>query len=490
LLQDLALNTGNEIAIHYVPLDDLADTFLIGNSKKHDTDKLIESIQRYGFRDPIAFDINLNKGTGGIVEGNGRLEALLEMRSLLMTIPRGVKEGWIVPVIFGVNATSESEAVAFSVEHNWSVLWGAGEIDLDFATSLFDEDALKEQLEWLDAENSLPLSIESNIDELIDRLDNDGTERAYSDLHEDEIPQEVETRVKKGDIWQLGKHRVYCGDSTDKVKVKEFLGDRRVEMLFTSPPYADLRTYEKGTDLSLEKITSFIPAWREYANYLVVNLGLKFQNHEVVPYWQEYLNVSQKNNLKLLAWNVWDKKQAGSIAHATNMFCLTHEWLFVFGEKAKNLNRTIPNQLDKYEQRHGKNVLSDGILKSVRKADDTMFETTSCAYTHHQIHSVLNLFPELSNIRKEHPAVYPVGLPLAYIEAMTNPKDIIADCFLGSGTTLIASEQCDRICYGTELSENYCDVILTRWEKLTGQTAVLEKNIEKYDRVSLTLDSE
>lgn len=176
MLKDLAQECGDAIAIHYVSLEDLEDTFLTGNSKKHDTAKLIDSIQRYGFRDPIAFDSNLNDGTGGIVEGNGRLESLVEMRDAGKTLPRGIKEGWKVPVLFGLDATSEEEAVAFSVEHNWSVMWGIDDLDLDFVKSMFDENALKEQLEWLDAENSLPISVDDNLNELLGNLDAENTD--------------------------------------------------------------------------------------------------------------------------------------------------------------------------------------------------------------------------------------------------------------------------------------------------------------------------
>ncbi len=169
-LKELAEKTGDEIAIHYVSLDDLQDTFLDGNSKNHETTKIIESIRRYGFRDPIAFDPALNDNNGGIIEGNGRLESLIEMRSQGMNLPRGLKEGWLVPVIFGVNATSEAEAVAFSIEHNWSVMWGS-DLELDQITSMFDDSALKEQLEWLNTDNSLPISIDNDLDELLERLE-------------------------------------------------------------------------------------------------------------------------------------------------------------------------------------------------------------------------------------------------------------------------------------------------------------------------------
>ncbi len=188
-LKQIAETTGDAIAVHYVSLDDLQDTFLDGNSKKHDTAKIIESIRRYGFRDPIAFDPSLNEGKGGIIEGNGRLESLIEMRSSGMNLPRGVQDGWKVPIIFGVNASSEAEAVAFSIEHNWSVLWGS-DIDLESITLMFDDNALKEQLEWLDTENSLPLSIDNNLDELLERLNEDETEaipKNNKDIDENEL---------------------------------------------------------------------------------------------------------------------------------------------------------------------------------------------------------------------------------------------------------------------------------------------------------------
>jgi hypothetical protein len=137
MLLELPQKSENAIALHYVPLDQLSSTFLDGNSKKHDTDKIIESILRYGFRDPITFDPALNDGQGGIIEGNGRLESLIEMRDRRMNVPRGLKENWEVPILFGVNSASEAEAIAYSVEHNWSVLWGS-DADLEQILSMFD----------------------------------------------------------------------------------------------------------------------------------------------------------------------------------------------------------------------------------------------------------------------------------------------------------------------------------------------------------------
>ena len=77
---------------------------------------------------------------------------------------------------------------------------------------------------------------------------------------------------------------------------------------------------------------------------------------------------------------------------------------------------------------------------------------------------------------KPHPAMFPVALPGEYIKACTDESDTVYEPFCGSGTTLIAAEQLNRKCYGMEISPAYCDVIVKRWENLTGKVATLEAN--------------
>jgi len=160
-LTAIAEKAGDELQIHYVGLSSLADKFLEGNSKLHNMDTLAESVNRYSFRDPIAFDSELNGGTGGIVEGNGRLSYLLSAKKSGEDAPRGIKateEDWFVPVVFGVDASDESEAVAYSVSHNLSALWGSDLTFLDM-TRLFDEDLLKGQLTGLE---TLPVGLDDS----------------------------------------------------------------------------------------------------------------------------------------------------------------------------------------------------------------------------------------------------------------------------------------------------------------------------------------
>lgn len=150
-----------------------------------------------------------------------------------------------------------------------------------------------------------------------------------------------------------------------------------------------------------------------------------------------------------------------------------------FGDEKKRLNRTVPNQLDKYEARHGKDSQNGITEKSVRQKDGSMKNTSSATYTHHQLHSVIQQTPELGHVRKNHPAIYPLKLPGEYIKALTNKGDRVFDPFLGSGTTLIAADQLNRICYGVEIEPKYCHVIIERYRnhcEKVGKDCVVKVN--------------
>lgn len=238
-LKDLSNKAGDEICINYVSLKDLENTFLEGNSKKHNTTKLIDSIQRYGFRDPLTFDPSLNEGEGGVVEGNGRLQSLVEMRDKGMNIPRGIKDKWLVPVIFGVGAKTEAEAVAYSVEHNWSVTWGS-DIDLNSILSMFDDNALSEQLDFLQQESSLPISLGDDLEEILEHFgltDEEESENIERDASSGGISANIEPRCEVGQIWQLGRHKILVGDCLDEVGISKLLEGESPGLIWSDPPY-------------------------------------------------------------------------------------------------------------------------------------------------------------------------------------------------------------------------------------------------------------
>jgi len=165
-LTAIAEQAGDELQIHYVSLSSLADKFLEGNSKLHSMSDLSDSIARYDFQDPMKFDSSLNGGGGGIVAGNGRLEWLLWAKDAGQAAPRGIKakdDEWFVPVVFGVEFKDENEAIAFSISHNLSPMWGSDLTFLD-QTRLFDEDKLKVQLVGLAelSPNVLPVGLDGS----------------------------------------------------------------------------------------------------------------------------------------------------------------------------------------------------------------------------------------------------------------------------------------------------------------------------------------
>lgn len=480
-LQEIATRSGDELTIQYVLLSELSDKFANTNPKLHDIPEIAASIKRHGFKDVIEYDAALNNGSGGIVAGNGRLEALIHLHSTKSDPPRGVKltaDGqWTIPVQFGVNSESNDESLAYLIANNNLGLSGSEFTAVDVA-KLYDAEEYLALLQQLDEADALPVSVsDAELDELMELIGGVG-DGGVGNGDEDvvsfvENPDEnkLESRCKFGDIWQLGNHFMMCGDSTSRTDVDALTHSKKAVLLFTSPPYSTMREYKKGTDLSVTSLARVFSTW--HSEFFAVNLGLKFKNSEVVPYWDEWTQYAKQCGLKMLAWNVWDKITGGSVGSATNMFMLTHEWIFVFGKERKRLNRIIPNQMDKYVKRHGEQVLSDGFTTFNRQSHGKVEGSSSCAYTHHQLHSVIQnyYFAARNPILNRHPAPFPIELPEQYILSFSDENDVIFEPFLGSGTTLMACEKTNRICYGMDLNEEYCDITLWRWEEYTGQKA-------------------
>ena len=260
-----------------------------------------------------------------------------------------------------------------------------------------------------------------------------------------------------GEIYQLGSHRLLCGSSTDENDVARLMEGTKAKMLFTSPPYSDMRDYNGGKDLSVENLVSFIGCYLPYTDYQCVNLGLQRRDAEVLEYWNSYIEAARQAGYKMLAWNVWDKGVVGSIGLQKAMFPIRHEWLFVFGTEPFAINRT-------WEKKEC-NINAKKIRNKVRQKDGTTrFSTVGdTSNPLKAMESVLPVMVELGSIRHEHPATFPVGLPLEYIRAMSQPSDTVIEPFAGSGSTVIACEQVNRICRAMELDPKYCDVIRRRW---------------------------
>jgi DNA modification methylase len=288
-----------------------------------------------------------------------------------------------------------------------------------------------------------------------------------------EILNDIKTDIVLGDLFEIGEHRLLCGDSIEPDAVAKLMNGKNAEMLFTSPPYSDMREYNGKKNLLVSNLSEFIPTWMPFVEYQVVNLGIQRKDNNINEYWNEYINKARDNGYKFLSWNVWAKPSAGSIGNQSAFFPIAHEWIFVFGKKFKDINRTCERTtLIKKDRTHRKVRQADGSMKisSVGLQGDLK-----------EMESVFYSNPELGDIRSLHPATFPIELPSEYIKAMSNENDIIAEPFTGSGTTMVAAHQLNRKCYGMELDEKYCQVIVDRMLKLDS-TLVVKRNGLPYEK--------
>ncbi len=268
---------------------------------------------------------------------------------------------------------------------------------------------------------------------------------AATETHEDDFDEEkdeIHVRCQKGDIWQLGEHRLMCGDSIDLEQVKALMGGAKADIAFASPPYntgglgknitkdnGRSKYIDNDDDKSIDDYTEFVDTYIRNANemseYNFVNIQMLANNK------QSFIDILANNRDKLADIIIWDKGRSQPAA-AVNVLNSTFEFVLVFSKKATRAIGTIP--------------------------------------FHGTLHNIIHIDPARNEYAEIHNAVFPVALPSHFIEHFA--KERVLDLFGGTGTTLIAAEQLGRKCYTMEIDPHYCDVIIARWEKETGKTAV------------------
>jgi DNA modification methylase len=390
--------------------------------------KLVQSIKDF----PEMLDIRpivVNK-EGIILGGNMRFKACLEA---------GIKE----PPYKVVDLTEEQQK-EFLIKDNVS----GGEWDWDILASEWD-------VEQLDSWG----------------LDMPSVEVKELEAEEDDFnaPEGgIETDIVLGDLFEIGEHRLLCGDSTDSDAVAKLMNGEKAELLFTSPPYSDMREYNGSKDLSVSNIVEFITSFYQYCEYQVINLGIQRKENDIIQYWDDYIEKAKDNGYKFLSWNIWHKSSV-SVGQQSAFIPIYHEWIFVFGKKFKNINRTWERE----------SKISSKKSRKVRQADGSMKESSiGIQQSNKEMESVFYSNVELGSIRSLHPATFPIELPSEYIKAITNEGDLIVEPFTGSGSTMVASHQLKRKCYGMELDPKYCQVIIDRMKKLDPKLVIKRNGIE------------
>lgn len=314
-----------------------------------------------------------------------------------------------------------------------------------------------------------PASVEFSKDDLA-KLE--AEEMRDREVEEDEAPDasQVEKRCGAGDLWQLGNHRLLCGDSTKAEDVGRLMGGEKASLCFTSPPYGQQRDYTaegkakvQDWDALMEGVFANLPMTDD--GQVLVNLGLIHREGEWVPYWEGWIEWMRQQGWRRFGWYVWDQGP-GLPGDWAGRFAPAHEFLFHFNRTSRKPNKTEECKWAG-EANHGSGLRgSDGTVAGYchagRPVQDKKIGDSVIRVSRHKARG----------IEVEHPAVFSVEFAGKMLEAWTFALGLAYDPFLGSGTTLIAAEQLGRRCFGLEISETYCDIIIARWERLTGRSAV------------------
>jgi DNA modification methylase len=402
-----------------------ATASLIGyarNSRTHDErqiDVLCKSITEYGFTNPILID-----GDRGVIAGHGRIMAAEKL---------GLVE---VPCIELRHLTNEQKR-AYLIADNAIA---------DMST--FNEALLAQELADLSGVGieATDLGFDAaEVDRLMETLGVDFGGKPEGDP--DAVPEApVVPTSKLGDVWLLGKHRVMCG-SADSDDVQTVMGGRKADLLLTDPPYgvsyADKNAF-------LNAIAPGNRIQKEIANDHMAVADMK-------QFWTRVLSNGREACHDKAAYYVFspqggDKMMMMMMSINDAKWQLKHELVWV-------KNNHVLGRSD-YHYKH------EPILYGW-KHDGTheFFGGSSCF-------SVLNFDKPMKN--DLHPTMKPLELCAYLIKNSTREGGLVLDLFLGSGSTLIASEQTGRACCGTELDPAYVDVIVRRWQDFTGQAATLD----------------
>jgi DNA modification methylase len=349
------------------------------------------------------------------------------------------------------------------------------------------------------------------------------------DITEDgfnEDAAEIETRCKPGDIWQLGEHRLLCGDSTDEKTFVRLLEGNEARLCVTSPPYGVGKDYEeKGIGPWEKTIFGVIDAITKHTRIVVWNIGDLFATGTqfIEPTSMYSTRRFKENGFPLMYVRIW-KKQGGNFAGTEPYYTVSmkpvqeYEWLLCYGKG--DYEKDYAPIIKWLNQQAFLADLDNSVLKEITGAgfmfghwftshqwamiDRANYEKIAEYCRQKSINAFerdydelrreyenLNIYGKILTKEEEsawgqwaiweiatvnrrtgdHPAEFPVELPARCIKMHSRPGDIILEPFCGAGTTLIAAEQLGRRCYGVELDPHYCDIILARWEQFTGKKA-------------------
>jgi len=354
---------------------------------------LKDSLTRFGLVDPIIININEER-KNIVIGGHQRLRVWAELGNTEIDCNE-------------LDLTLDKER-----ELNIRLNKNGGSFDDELVKEYFDYEELTE---WGFTPDELFDKEETTADGLID---------------DDEIPEVKESKVKLGDIWKLGEHRVMCGDSTSSDDFDKLMNGEKADMVLTDPPYNisyKSGTWSKKRKQEMKEIKNDNLNKIDFVEFLssvfsLLHIYSKDTDKYIFNDWKcfhLFREACIKADFKIKNLIVWNKEYQ---TQALNKFANAHEFIIFLGDNKYPL-------LD------------------------------------------INVWNCKREFIKDHPTPKPIPLLEKAISYSSNKKELVLDMFLGSGSTLIAAEKLNRKCYGMELDEKYCDVIIERWEQFTGLKA-------------------
>lgn len=451
--------TASTIPVHcsYARLADV--TTLVPNPRnpnKH-SDKqvalLAKVIRHQGWRAPIT----VSKRSGFIVTGHGRLAA-----ALLLQVEQ-------VPIDEQDFASEADEWAHLVADNRLAELADA------------DRSMIADLLKDLDAEGTIDMDL-TGFD--MDALDELLAETNSPDITEDEVPDvPVDPITQSGDLWILGDHRVMCGDSTKAEDVARLMDGNRINVAFTSPPYASQRIYDQSSGFKPIDPDKFVDWWeniqRSIKDHIATDGSFFINIKPACEGLERYLYVfdlviAMKRKWGWLFCEEFCWERSGIPQKVVRRFKNQFEPIYQFAlgewkfnpEDVRHESQSIPQAMGK-----GAGDTNAARRQGKQSAVEPNEVIAGLAYPGNRLPTLNSTHTALG-----HSAAFPVGLPSFFIRAYSDNRDNIYEPFCGSGSTLIAAEQLGRKCYGMEISPAYCDVIVRRWENLTGKQAVLSND--------------
>lgn len=401
------------------------------NPRKHDEvakEQLKTSIQKYGLVDPLIANSNQNR-KNILIGGHFRLAVAKEL---------GIKD---VPVVFLDIADIEKEK-----ELNLRLNKNVGEWDLE----LLKEFDLGVLMEVGFGDEDLSQIWDDSLETEDDNFDTEA-----------ELEKIEETDIQLGDLFELGSHRLLCGDAHDQASVQRLMGGEKTSMIYTDPIYNIGVSYDKGIGGKQ-------------------NYGGKVDDNKSDAEYREFLKSGMQSALTVANKDFHyfcycDQKYIGMVQDIYRELDIENKRVCMWIKNGQNPTPGVAFSKC-YEPAVYGTVGSPYLSKSVQNLNEVMNKEIGTG--NRLIDDILDeldiwLVKRLAGNEYQHSTSKPPTLHEKAIRRCTKPGDIILDLYGGSGSTLIAAEMLKRKAYLTEIEPRFCQLIINRYEKLTGQKARL-----------------